>query len=138
MPENSLFTYGTLMIPSIISLLIGREISGEEAILSGYRRGIIRHETYPGIIVAPGEKVCGILYRQLSSHDITILDQYEGEMYLLKPVTVKLNHGRENTVTYILRSSFEQLLTKTDWDPEHFRKHELDRFLSGYSGFKQK
>lgn len=137
MPANSLFTYGTLMIPQIISMLIRREISGEEAVLSGYRRGLIRNETYPGIIAEPGQKVAGILYRQLSPNDLAILDQYEGDMYVLKPVTVKLNHRKEHTVTYILHSSFAQLLTNNDWDPEHFRKHDLDRFLREYSGFQQ-
>ena len=136
MPVNSLFTYGTLMIPQIICMLIRREISGEEAVLSGYRRGLIRNETYPGIIADPGHNVTGILYRQLSPDDLAILDQYEGEMYILKPVTVKLNYRKEHTVTYILHSSFEQLLTEEDWDSEYFRKYDLDRFLRGYSGFK--
>ena len=57
----NLFTYGTLMIPEIISSLLGRNLTGVGALLKDYRRALILNQTYPGICRQGESQVVSVL-----------------------------------------------------------------------------
>jgi len=134
-PSISIFTYGTLMIPEIMSGLIGRSLIGQSATLSGYRRSVIINETYPGI--APHSKgvVPGILYHALEHHEIEILNHYEGHLYTLSVVNIKLSDDTIlDAYSYVLRKEYWHLLTEHDWDLETFKRQSQATFLKEYKG----
>ena len=137
MPSISLFTYGTLMIPEIISGLIGRSISGRPATLHGYQRSLIIDATYPGIAPQCNQVVPGILYLSLKHQEIEILNDYEGDLYILSAVQVRLIHGSVSEAkTYILKNEYHHLLTNQDWDLTTFKRQSQATFLRTYQGFK--
>ncbi|MCB0667123.1 MAG: gamma-glutamylcyclotransferase, partial [Saprospiraceae bacterium] len=121
----NLFTYGTLMIPEIISSLLGRNLTGVGALLKDYRRALILNQTYPGICRQGESQVEGVIYYQLKSHEIEILDNYEGQMYELNPVQVVLKSGDlEEAYVYVLKDEFKSLLSDKDWNLEAFLKND--------------
>ncbi|MCB0687557.1 MAG: gamma-glutamylcyclotransferase [Saprospiraceae bacterium] len=138
--DGSLFTYGTLMVPEIISSLLKRPLEGEPVTLLRYRRGLIRHERYPGILPSEKHSVSGVLYRNISSHEFQILNDYEGDLYQLEVVDVSHENRQqqERAFSYVLKMEFSRLLTEVEWSLDHFILHDLDSFLTGYQGFQNK
>ena len=125
------------MIPEIVSGLIGRSIEGDSATLQGYSRGLILRESYPGITPQPNSEVSGVLYKDLGSRDIDILNHYEGDLYLLTQVMVILTDGTLSEAhTYVLRNEYKHLLTGQAWDLETFKHQSQAAFLKDYKGFQ--
>lgn len=132
----NLFCYGTLMIPEVISSLIGRPIQGKQAVLKGFRRGVIRGQTYPGILPHSQGEVGGILYETLTEAEVMILDHYEGEMYSLAEVLIISETGDQTQArTYVLKEAYKALVTETDWDLAAFIRNDLIHFVKDYDGF---
>lgn len=132
----NLFTYGTLMIPEIISSLLGRNLTGMGALLKDYRRALILNQSYPGITRQGESQVEGVIYYQLKPHEMEILDNYEGQMYELNPVQVVLKSGDvQEANVYVLKDEFKSLLSDKDWNLEAFLKNDLLHFFKGYEGF---
>lgn len=132
----NLFCYGTLMVPEVIASLIGRSIQGTQAVLKGYRRGVIRGQTYPGILPQPEGEVSGILYQTLTEEEVMILDHYEGEMYVLAEVLIMSGAGDQiQARTYVLKEAYRALVTETDWDLAAFIRNDLIHFVRDYDGF---
>lgn len=46
----NIFSYGTLMIPSVMHAVTGRHFRSQKAILRDYARFTVKGELYPGII----------------------------------------------------------------------------------------
>src|SRR6185369_5509088 len=59
---HALFTYGSLMCADIMAAVVGDQLRCTPAILSGYRRFLVRDEYYPGVIpdaqAAPWRATC--------------------------------------------------------------------------------
>ncbi len=104
--------------------------------LSGFMRRSIDNEDYPAIV--PGRissVVEGVLYLDISSGDITRLDQFEGSIYLRQHVQVSTENNIFAADTYVLRNEYRHLLSNEKWSPEEFEKTGMARFLGSYSGF---
>jgi gamma-glutamylcyclotransferase (GGCT)/AIG2-like uncharacterized protein YtfP len=130
-----LFVYGTLMVPDIMREAGGHEGPSEPACLSGYRRGRIDGETYPGIVSTPGDCVEGMLYRGLTEAVIMRLDRFEGEFYARLPVRLSTDAGIMTAQAYVIRPLFEHIVTAEPWSLDRFLQQGFDRFVSEYVGF---
>jgi len=76
---TSLFVYGTLMNRETQRRLLGRTLSGQPAILTGYTliRTPANFGYYPIAVPRKNGTVAGLILRGLTSQDLDILDEYE-------------------------------------------------------------
>jgi gamma-glutamylcyclotransferase (GGCT)/AIG2-like uncharacterized protein YtfP len=131
---TALFTYGSLMSPDILEMVIHRAAVGVPATLLDYRRAKIAGVSYPGMIPEPGSRVDGCLYKQLSLSDLEKLDIFEGEMYQRKLVEIHLEQTLQS-YTYILAGAHAHLLTNEAWSYEDFLKNDKGNFIRNYGGW---
>jgi len=107
-PSDSLFAYGTLQIPEIMSALCGLATASRSptagrshpvegsawaalpARLQGFERCCVRGERFPGIRPRPETSTPGCLYSDLGDEHWELLDAFEGELYERRSVEVQL------------------------------------------------
>ena len=135
---NALFTYGSLMCEDIMFRVAGACQVAGDAVLDGFRCLSVCDEEYPAIAPRENAVTRGVLYRNIAADGWRKLDDFEGEMYERRSVTVKLISGEEVSAdTYVFRSEFHYLLTDLDWRFETFLKQGKQRFIEKYIGFKK-
>ena len=134
---QNLFTYGSLMCEDIMFAVSGGPHSHSPAVLSQYRRFLVKNEQYPGVVQSDGGLVEGIVYHGISPAVWLRLDRFEGEMYCRCLVTVLQKNGAEAQVyCYVFKPEFRQHLTDKEWDFKTFLRHGKEIFQIRYSGFK--
>ena len=125
---DRLFTYGTLEIPSVVRRVLGRDLTGERAVLHGYARFLVHGECHPGIVERAGASVSGTVYNGLSSAMFLRLDRYEGKEYEKRIVEVVLSTGEARTAyTYTCLAG---MLSEAPWDRAIFIRDHLTEFLT--------
>ena len=136
-PYRDLFAYGTLMCAEIMAEVAGKRLPYTPAVLTGYRRFLVRGEQYPGVVDDPAGTVSGLVYHDIDATGWHRLDRFEGEMYQRRPVTVQLAGGGLAQVDcYVIRSAFLHRLTRTEWDYTAFLLRGKRMFQQQYFGFK--
>lgn len=130
---NRLFCYGTLQVPEVIRAVTGRTYTGRQAILNGYAIYKVKDAEYPGIIRSADGVVKGIVYNNVSDHDLEVLDLFESDLYRRQLLEVNLEDSNScNAWCYVIRDSNKSLLTGKTWRLEDFLEHGLESFMSGY------
>jgi len=131
------FTYGTLMIPSVMNAVTGGDFRSEKASLRGYARYLVRGEVYPGIVPSPGACTDGVVYLGVDEASVERLDIFEGQFYERFQVSLETEDGESlEADTYVVRPENRGLLTSAPWELEEFRAEGLERFLNNYFGFR--
>lgn len=115
-----MFAYGTLLLPQIISRVMGRVPPADEALLRGYRRVTVMGEVFPAVFRDPSAEVKGRVYRGIDERELQLLDHYEGELYRREPVEIVVLGRPEWTESYVLRVGCERHLSNEPWDLERF------------------
>ncbi len=135
----NLFTYGSLMIPSVFLMITGKDLMPEKAYLQDYARYCLKNVTYPAIIHSTGQSTEGILYREIDDISIERLDAFEGKLYSRVPVFVFKTDGTSlSAMTYVLRHFFYDRLTDHSWSLTEFKEKHLEDFLENFEGFTRK
>ena len=75
------FTYGSLMLPSIFQRVVGRCAQSVKASLTHWRRVQVAHASYPAAYPSQGSQIEGILWLGLSPDEFVRLDRFEGSDY---------------------------------------------------------
>ncbi len=132
----NLFVYGTLLFPSIRRLVIGRDIKGISATLTGYQIYRVKDATFPAIVQAtageetasiPGEIITG-----LSEVEMDRLDQYEDTFYQRIEVSI----DEQIAQVYILPAELAaEVLSEDNWTREWFATHHYAAFLERISRY---
>jgi gamma-glutamylcyclotransferase (GGCT)/AIG2-like uncharacterized protein YtfP len=139
----ALFVYGTLMFGEIVEELLGRRPVPTAAVATGWRVARLPGLVYPGLVPAPGRRASGLVLSGLSAAEWTVLDDFEGDAYVLCPVEVRtlgggdgLNGPNEGVgqvggvtsgvLTYAWRAVEDA--EAGDWDPDWFASHWLRRY----------
>lgn len=91
---DKLFVYGSLKDPEVQQLFMGRIIKGTPNTISGYTLSTIDYglETFP-VLIPDGlnkQKINGLVL-ELSSEEIQVIDNYEGEEYVRIQATLADN-----------------------------------------------
>jgi len=117
MKHDSLFAYGTLRHPDIITYVIGRIPESEEVKLKDFVRYRIKGADFPGIFPREGEQVDGTLFTGISSDELLQLDDYESDLYVRQKVEViHLDGSLSLAYAYILPPENESVCTEEPWD----------------------
>jgi len=132
----NLFTYGSLMIPSVMAAVTGKRFKVTKACLKEYARFKVKGESYPGIVYQPGAATDGVVHCDVDDLSLKLLDDFEGEMYKRIPVPVEvIQSGVLIAAKPIFAPEHLQLLSSEPWDFEEFKKEHLQEFLRNYKGF---
>jgi gamma-glutamylcyclotransferase (GGCT)/AIG2-like uncharacterized protein YtfP len=87
-----IFVYGTLMYESVLRTLLGKVPPARAAALDGWCRLKIQGKSYPALVqggLVSCQSVRGLLL-EVTSAEITILDEYEGSEYVKAQVRPRL------------------------------------------------
>jgi len=128
---TSLFSYGTLEIPEVISAVTGRTFDSTTAVLPDHARFLLHGETYPGVVHSYRSEVAGVLYSGVDSDSLALLDLFEGEFYRRQTVHVTTRSRRRVAAeAYLVPPEYEVLLSQQPWEREHFVAQHLSGFLA--------
>lgn len=118
------FAYGTLMFPEIAATVTGERPAAESARLPGHARHALRERVYPGAVPRPGHEIEGVLYHDLTPAALVRVDEFEGELYCRRRVTVLGGPDERpcEALVYLVRPRWQPLLLPRDWCPERFRR----------------
>jgi gamma-glutamylcyclotransferase (GGCT)/AIG2-like uncharacterized protein YtfP len=131
--SHTLFVYGTLMIPEVLTILLGRVPVMHEALLRGYRRYTIDGACYPAIISDTTANVNGQVLLGLTPREVATLDDYEGDAYVRTEVTLTVDGASTSAECYVWRDASRVRLGRDDWDLETFVCRHLEQYLRGLS-----
>ena len=116
----SRFVYGSLMAPEVLSSLLGRVPPRAPACVRGFHRYHIRDRVYPAIARhEDGGRVDGHLLSSLTSRELAVLDWFEDEAYVMRPVRVELADGATAETTAYVYEDTRNL--HGTWDYDEFR-----------------
>ncbi len=125
----SVFTYGTLQIPSVMAAVIGRELDYLSARLDKHRRHKIRNHSFPGLLAGSLASTDGRVYSGISSDELLLLDEFEADFYNRVLVKVQTDQGDISAYVYLISDSYRHLLLDEDWDLEEFEQKHLTAYL---------
>jgi gamma-glutamylcyclotransferase (GGCT)/AIG2-like uncharacterized protein YtfP len=131
----NLFVYGTLMVPEVMYAVCGYDLPGVPASVEGYRRRRVVGESYPAIAPSPGNSVSGTLYRNVSTTQLAVLDDFEGAMYRRRDLLVQTGDGDVKAAAYVVAEGCLALLSSEEWSLETFTDRHLSDFMADYQGF---
>ncbi|MDT3438576.1 MULTISPECIES: gamma-glutamylcyclotransferase family protein [unclassified Pseudofrankia] len=89
----ALFAYGTLMFGDIVEALLGRRPAFTAAVIAGWRAARLPGRVYPGLVPAAGRRASGLLLSGLCAAEWALLDDFEGDAYVLCPVETETLGG---------------------------------------------
>jgi gamma-glutamylcyclotransferase (GGCT)/AIG2-like uncharacterized protein YtfP len=128
---TTLFAYGTLLFPEVLTAVTGRALAAEPAALDGYVRRCVIGEIFPAIVEADrGDRVAGLLYLGVDDRTWNRLDRFEGDLYERRRVKI----ATRDAFTYVLGSAWRHRLGAEPWDPAAFARDHLDAFLARLAG----
>ncbi|WP_027859304.1 gamma-glutamylcyclotransferase family protein [Marinobacterium jannaschii] len=131
MTTANLFTYGTLMIPEVIKAVLKRTPDVyQRASLADHICRVLTDESFPGIKPARDEVTPGLLYKNISEEDLTLLDEYEGELFQRNKVTVLTDDGnRAIAWSFVIKPQYAHLLSNQGWNWEQFIEEGLASYV---------
>ena len=133
-----LFTYGSLMCSDIMLSVAGACRHVGPAVLSGFARFRVLHETYPAILPREDAAVEGVLYDEIDARAFARLDAFEGEMYSRETVSVCIRaNDFRRAYTYVLRPEFLHFATKETWSFDEFLRTGKAAFTEAYVGYSK-
>jgi len=128
---SELFVYGTLIFAPVIEAVTGRPHKGQTAKLHNFAAYKVVGDVYPGIWHLAGVTTDGILYQDISSEDLEILDRYEGEEYNRELLEVETEDGNMHRAwVYTYRPAYHHMLSETPWNAEFFNESELESYVA--------
>jgi gamma-glutamylcyclotransferase (GGCT)/AIG2-like uncharacterized protein YtfP len=104
---DRLFVYGALLDAKLRHGLLGRELRGEPAQLSGYERG---RKRYFFVVPRAGASVTGEILSELLPDDFVVLDRYEDTplLYTRERAQVQNLAGKQVTCWVYLPTGWER------------------------------
>jgi ADP-ribose pyrophosphatase len=95
------FFYGTLCLPELVQIVLGRDVQTEPALLPDHAVYWAKDHAFPLIMAEAGAKAAGVLLRDLSPEDVARLDFYEGGFgYLTRATLVETASGQVRAQVY--------------------------------------
>ena len=131
--DESLFVYGTLLIPDLLHALFGKKIYSIPAVLENHsvytslNKGV--ESDYPFLVQENLCKTKGKVLYGLNKADWELLSFYESDEYELKEVNVKIPSGLISVKTYYPKNELSIIKGNT-WNIDRFIEECLPKYLS--------
>ena len=126
-----MFTYGTLCVPEVMTMVTGKMFPTQPATLYGFECRLLKNRVYPGIR-SGNEEVTGVIHDGVDHHSLHQLDIFEDIAYERKLLNLILPDGKEDRAfVYVLKSSFHNLMSDEPWDESIFRQQHLQKYTAG-------
>jgi gamma-glutamylcyclotransferase (GGCT)/AIG2-like uncharacterized protein YtfP len=133
----NIFTYGSLMYPSVFEALTEIRFEFEDIALKDYERRAITGKKYPGIRHLPGASVNGRLWLDIDESSLTMLDLFEDSLYERRAVELTSKSGTLlNAYAYVVPISLEHTLAAEDWDSKIFEELHLNSYVGMCGRFR--
>jgi len=117
---NHIFVYGSLLFDDVWQRIIKTEYVKQQAQLPGYRRVTVRGQPCPALIKSPKCVTSGQIIFNVKQSDMKLLDQFEGDHYVRKPVTV-ISFGKPRKAqVYLFKRKYIYMLSNQEWDSHKF------------------
>jgi gamma-glutamylcyclotransferase (GGCT)/AIG2-like uncharacterized protein YtfP len=127
----NVFTYGSLMFPSVWVRIVRGDYRSAEATIHGFRRLCVRDREHPALVVsANAPAIVGRLYYDVSAEDIARLDHFETSNYVRVAIAVTVADHAVSAQSY-LALNVASLLNQ-DWNAAAFEQHGLQVFNATY------
>jgi len=120
------------MDADVLEVVIGRRLAADAicpARLEGYRRGLVRDESYPVLRATPGASVGGVLVDALEQADVERIAFFEESEYATERVTVVLGDG-ERVDAHAHTQCALDFDSASDWDLKQWQRAEKAEFLT--------
>ena len=131
-----IFSYGSLMVASVMEAVTGSRFASQNAVLHGYARFRLEGATYPGLIPQEGATTDGVLYLDVDPSSLARLDAFEGTFYDRVRVETETVEGeRLEAEVYVVTPHHRHRLSAKAWHLDDFRRDHLEAFLASYHGF---
>ena len=121
----NLFTYGTLMHPSVWKIIGHENCPSAKALLRHYSARCLDGLEYPGLIEEQNATVQGILYFNLNETDMEKIDRFEGDAYERIGVTAWINNTEVEAQTYLYIGD-DHIIKSEEWA---YQNADLNSFL---------
>lgn len=132
----NLFCYGALMFEPVLSRIVRGNYQSARGTVQGFKRKRVKNETHPCALVSEKESLHGVVYFNVSSSDMKLLDAFEGSEYRRIGTVCRLVDGKEIEVEIYVWNQSPDLVSEEDWDVSWFETVGIHQFLSRYKGFK--
>lgn len=125
------------MFPDIWTAVAGRSFATVEGTAAGYAIFRVRDAVFPGIVVASGSSVRGVVYLDVDLAAVDRLDRFEDDFYDRQSLTIDCDDGRQLVAgAYVVPPASRHVLTSEPWDLDSFvASGGLERFISRFAGF---
>ncbi len=125
----SVFTYGTLQVPAVMTAVTGNSFPFVDAVLHGFRRFKIRNRVYPAIVPDESASTRGILYTNIDTASLVLLDEFEDILYTRQTVSVNLSASITTAYAYVLADTYKDRLSGQEWSLREFEEEYLRSYL---------
>ena len=132
----TVFTYGTLQIPEVMEAVTGERFQSIKVTAHGFVRYTLQGKIYPGIMVEPGASTDGCMYVDVSDRALTILDEFEGEVYERRLIDICLSKSKcVKAYAYVIPQNASYVLSDEAWRMEDFLKKHLRDYVQSCRAF---
>lgn len=133
-----LFTYGSLMFEPVWRRVVRDCYVAEPAFVTGLQRWCLHGESYPGLWPGePGDRVDGVLYRNISAADWQALDYFEGDQYQRQRWECLVGAEPVQAELYLISPMYRHQCQRQPWDPKRFEREQMAAFLRGCRDYLQ-
>ena len=134
--SRSVFTYGTLEIPTVMESVTGRSFDSVEATAHGYARYLLKGRIYPGMTPVSGQRTSGRVYLGLDEQSFALLDQFEDDVYVRQLISVQTFEGKWlKAYAYVIEPEDKDRLTADPWRKDMFAAKHLSAYLTACRSF---
>ena len=128
---STVFCYGTLLFPEVMSRVAGAELVGHPAVVEGWARYCVRRQTFPALVAQPGARTEGAVFSGVDAAVLARLDAFEGPLYVRRALEVeRTDGGRLFAQVWVLAPGREAELSSEPWDLQAFAARDLRAFLA--------
>lgn len=127
----NVFTYGSLMFPSVWARVVRGDYRATAATIHGFRRVAVHDAQHPALIIsANAATMLGRLYYDVRDEDIARLDHFETTNYARITIAATVG-GRAVTAECYLALNMDSL-SNEDWSVTEFERLGLPIFEATY------
>jgi gamma-glutamylcyclotransferase (GGCT)/AIG2-like uncharacterized protein YtfP len=134
-PKSLVFAYGTLQIPAVMRLVVGRDFNSIPATLVGFKRLKIKNKTYPAVVRNEKCTIDGVIYSGIDDRSLELIDKFEDCCYQRTQINLVVEGKREKAFIYEIKDEYKNQLSDQAWCLEEFRKKYLKKYLKAISNF---